>query len=161
MDKATPRNLEEAQIFTPPHITRQMLELLVRENLSADDTYFFEPSCGDGEMLLVILEEIHAELLKKYDGDYNKAIADTLFKFHAIELDPALVVKCRTRVFEFFGRLMEHCNAESLLANILARQIHAKIENKDFFEFMGATNLSTGLKCSKKDCGIQKAKAAK
>lgn len=94
------KKLKQAQVFTPPWATNQMIDMLDQSLLSDHETFFFEPTCGDGAMLVVIVDRIFNELLKKY-GDKTQALADTLFKFYAIELDAELVPKARKRIYDW------------------------------------------------------------
>lgn len=128
-------SLKQAQVFTPEWATNEMIDLLDRSCLSSHETFFFEPSCGDGEMLVVIVERIFKALLVKYEGDKDKALADTLHKFYAIELDETLVPKARMRIWEWaIGKLgrepspFEQC--------MIAHGLQQSIEWRDFFEVM-------------------------
>ena len=94
------QNLVQAQVFTPPWATNEMLDMVGGERLSDHETFFFEPTCGDGQMLLVMVERIYKALLNKYQ-DHEKAFCETLFKFYASELDEVLVPKARMRIYEW------------------------------------------------------------
>ena len=124
-------DLKQAQIFTPPHITNQMLDLLGEGNLSDHNTFFFEPTCGNGEMLIVIIERIFNSLLIKYDGDKAKALCETMFKFYATELDESLVPVARMRVFNFFSEKYNGLDASTVCSYLLAHQIQQSIEHRD------------------------------
>lgn len=138
------KNLKQAQVFTPEKVTNEMIDLLDQAMLSDHETFFFEPSCGDGEMLVVIVERIYKELLKKH-GDKEQALADTLFKFYAIELDDTLVPKARTRIYEWakekIGRDMS-----SLEMYLIARSLQQSVECRDFFEVMKGPLYSPGAR---------------
>lgn len=133
------KNIKQTQVFTPEWVTNEMLDLLKEGDLSDDDTYFFEPCCGDGAMLTVIIKRIFSSLKDKYAGftdGKERAFAETLVKFYAIELDPRLVVDCRINVFML---MVDIINIYSLdikisLEYVIARVLQDKIENKDFFE---------------------------
>jgi len=126
--------LKQGQIFTPRKITNQMIDMLDQSVLSNHETFFFEPSCGDGEILIILVERIFNELEKKY-GDKEQALADTLFKFYAIELDITLIPKARTKIYDWavskVGRDLTH-----LEMYLIARSLQQSIENRDFFEAM-------------------------
>ena len=47
-------------------------------------------------------QRIYSKLLDEYSNQKEKALADCLFKFYAIELDKQLVVDARMKVFKFF-----------------------------------------------------------
>lgn len=57
-------------------------------------------------------------------------------KFYAIELDAEMVVKSRTKLFDYFSAQLKECNKNLFSTFILARIMHEKIEHKDFFDFM-------------------------
>lgn len=124
--------LNETQVFTPHWVTNQMIDMLDQNLLSDHDTFFFEPSCGDGAMLVVIVDRIFNELFKKY-GDKTQALADTLFKFYAIELDAELVPKARKRIYDWAVSKIERELSE-LEMYLIARSLQQSIENRDFFE---------------------------
>ena len=66
------KNLKQAQVFTPSWVTNQLIDMLDQNLLSDYETFFFEPTCGDGAMLVVIVERIFNELLKKYKNKEKK-----------------------------------------------------------------------------------------
>lgn len=126
------KKLKRAQVFTPPWATNRMIDMLDKNLLSDHETFFFEPTCGDGAMLVVIIERIFVELEKKYN-DKAKALADTLFKFYAIELDSELVPKARKRVYEWAVSKIDRDLTE-LEMYLIAHSLQQSIENRDFFE---------------------------
>jgi hypothetical protein len=128
-------NLKQGQIFTPPHITNQMLDVLGGDEVLANpENFFFEPSCGDGQMLLVIIERIFNALMNRYDNDIDKALSECLFKFYAFDLDAELVIKCRHNAFNLFLKLSgrelntfeQYCIANSLQSSIEFRDALSK-----------------------------------
>ena len=125
------QNLSEAQVFTPPHITNQMLDLLGEDCLKDHDTFFFEPTCGDGQMLIVIIERIYLALLEKYEGDKIKALSETLFKFYATELDDSLVPIARHKVFNFFAKESAGLDSSEFIGSVIAWKLHESIECRD------------------------------
>ena len=126
------KNLKPAQVFTPPWATNEMIDMLDQNLLSDHETFFFEPSCGDGAMLVVIVERIFIELEKKYK-DKEKALADTLFKFYAIELDPELIPRARKRIFDWAASKIDRDLTEFEMY-LIAHSLQQSIENRDFFE---------------------------
>ena len=147
----------ETQVFTPPWVTHQMMDLLDQKLLSDDDTFFFEPSCGDGAMLLVMVERIFVELEKKYK-DKTKALAETLFKFYAIELDGELVLLARKRIYDWAISKIDRKLSE-LEMYLIAHSLKQSIENRDFFEAIehpidapsGAKAISRKLKVTREN----------
>ncbi len=134
----TKNNLKETQIFTPKWATNEMLDMLDQDDFSKEETLYFEPSCGNGEMLIVIIQRIYNKLLEKYAGEKEKALADSMFKFSAIELDEELVVEARMKIFNYFmGQFDDDIDFNLLCQFIMSRLIAEKIQCKDFFDFMG------------------------
>ena len=126
-------DLAQAQVFTPPWATNQMLDLLGEEALEDPNTFFFEPTCGDGQMLVVIIERTYHALMRVYQN-HNKAFTETLFKFYATELDETLVPKARMRIWEWAvqkaGRPLSEMES-SLIALQLAQAIECRDALKD------------------------------
>ncbi len=134
----TKNNLKQAQIFTPAWATNAMLDMLDQDDFAKEETLYFEPSCGNGEMLIVIIKRVYNKLLEKYDGEKEKALADCMFKFYAIELDEKLVVEARIKIFNYFIEQFDDEMDFNLLCQfIISRLIFEKIQCKDFFDFMG------------------------
>lgn len=129
-------HLKSAQIFTPRWSADQMLDLLDQDKFSADDTFFFEPTCGDGQILIPMLDRIYGALLKKH-GCPNKTLAETLHKFYAIELDEELVKACRINVWSWIAdKIGENPDYKLLCDYLLANQLRDSIEHNNFFIVM-------------------------
>lgn len=94
------QDLIQAQVFTPSWVTNEMLDLIGENTLESPDSFYFEPTCGNGQMLIVIVERIYKALFRVYQ-DHEKAFCETLFKFYATELDENLVPKARMRIYEW------------------------------------------------------------
>lgn len=127
MDKTN----SNTQIFTPSHITNEMLDLIGGDDvLAAHENFFFEPTCGDGGMLVVMIERIFKALLKKYDGDKEKALSETLFKFYATELDESLVPIARMKIWRFVADKIER-ELSVFEQYLIAHQLQQSIECRD------------------------------
>ena len=141
------KSIKQTQIMTPRWAVKEMLDMLGVEKESPftkDETFFFEPSCGDGEFLLEIVERGYSELRahcdKKFPGNENNkegALSEVLFKFYAIDIDEGIVVKARTRVHELVYSIMERDGIDDakMAPILIAKTIQTHIEKKDFFEF--------------------------
>lgn len=125
---------KETQVFTPIWVTNKMLDLLDQNDFSGDETYYFEPSCGQGDMLIVILDRIYSAYIKRFPDCKERAIIETLFKFYAIEIDSELVIKARKLLYDKFYKEFEMLNKELLLELILAKLLQDRIACKDFFD---------------------------
>jgi len=133
-------NLSQAQVFTPHWVTNNMLNMLDQDDFAKEDTLYFEPTCGNGEMLIVIIERIYSKLLDKYKDNKEKALADCLFKFYAVELDEKLVVEARMKIFNFFAtEINKDVDLLMLCQIIISRCIAEKIECKNFFDLFRET----------------------
>lgn len=141
------KKLEKCQIFTPPWVTNEMLDLLGGDDVLSDhENFFFEPTSGDGQMLIVIVERIYKALLAKYEGDIEKALSETLFKFYAAELDDTLVPKARMRVWMFAAETIGR-DLSTFEQYLIAHQLQQSIECRDFFtETLPALDTSPGMR---------------
>lgn len=128
------KNLKSQQVFTPAWATNEMLDFLDQEALARHESFFFEPSCGNGEMLVVIVERIFKALVGKYN-DAEKALAETLFKFYAIELDESLVPEARMRIYQWAAGKSKR-DLSLLEQYLIANSLQQSIEHRDFFEVM-------------------------
>jgi hypothetical protein len=119
------------EVFTPESYVEDMLTLLGKDKrgLWADeDTAFFEPSCGHGNIVISIYRKRLEAIYKKAqtngvrDAAYY-AVANAINTLWAIDIDSKNINQCRTRVvsttFEF---LKEKLNIESEYYIISKRQ---------------------------------------
>lgn len=146
------KDLAQAQVFTPPWATNEILDLLGEDRLEDPNTFFFEPTCGDGQMLEVIVERSYQALMRVY-GDHNKAFTETLFKFYATELDESLVPKARMRIWEWAiakaGRPLSKME-QSLIALQLAQAIECRDALKDSIPNIDSSPSMRALKRKRK-----------
>lgn len=136
-------NLKSTQVFTPKWATNEMLDLLNQDDLASEGVTFFEPSCGDGQMLEVIFERVYEALVKKH-GCKERALAGAMLKFYAIDLDPEMVIRARFRIYEKFKTMAIGLDEAELLNHLIAHIVVDKIEIKDFFETMDQLKCSVG-----------------
>lgn len=141
--KHKPKGLEQTQVFTPPHITHAMLDLLDPALLAEEEAKFFEPSCGDGQMLDVIVERLYQAMLAANGGDKERALACACVRWFAIEIDSTLVEACRQRLYDALWAKARECDKDKLCQWLLAWLVHQRIACKDFFEFMKETTEPT------------------
>lgn len=139
------KDLKSVQVFTPKWATNQMIDLMNPENLSSDETLFFEPSCGDGQMLEVIIERIYLALCQKYNGNKERAFAETLLKFYAADIDPEMVGLARERIFNKAKDVLESdFNSSDFAQHLIAHVLINKIVVRDFFEVMDTLKSTKG-----------------
>lgn len=129
-------SIKDTQIFTPRWAADQMLDLISPELFGSDEAFFFEPSCGEGAILIPMLDRIYEAVFQKHQ-DQNRTVAETLHKFFAVELDESLVLKCREKVWEWvMDRIGNGADYEKLCDYLIANQIRDAIEHNDFFVVM-------------------------
>lgn len=153
-------DLKQAQIFTPKWVADEMLDLLDQEVFCADETFFFEPTCGDGGILIPMLDRIYEVLLKK-NGCQSRTIAETLHKFFAVELDEELVKQCRVKVWEWaVNKAGSSPDYKMLCECLIANQIRDAVEHNDFFVVMREAKDGEIARASKRK-SLQKLRAIK
>lgn len=97
------------EVFTPESYVDDMLDLLAKDKRglwSDEETSFFEPCAGHGNIVLPIyrrrLEGIYKKATAQGLGKTNEApyyaVANALNTLWAIDIDPKNVENCRTRV---------------------------------------------------------------
>lgn len=139
------KDLKSVQVFTPKWATNQMIDLMNPEDLSSEETLFFEPSCGDGQMLEVIIERIYLALCQKYNGNRERALAETLLKFYAVDLDPEMVGLARERIFKKATSISnQEFNLFDFSQHLIAHVLMDKIEVRNFFEVMDTLESTKG-----------------
>ena len=94
------------EVFTPEAYVQEMLDLISKNNKSIwsdEDTTFFEPSCGHGNIVIPIYRKRIDAFYKKALSSSNKeahfyAIANALNTLWAIDVDAKNINECRTRI---------------------------------------------------------------
>ncbi|MCS6302344.1 MAG: hypothetical protein H8K07_01560 [Nitrospira sp.] len=132
--RMTKRKLKATQVMTPPHIANAMLDLLDPAGFADATTVFFEPSCGDGQIVECLVERIFTARLNACPGDMAMALVDALSKVYAIDLDPEMVVKAQHRIYAWADQKVGVLTR--LESYLLARLLHRTIEEKDFFDLV-------------------------
>lgn len=140
----TESGIKKTQVFTPKKVTNQMLDMLDKDTFAKDDTYFFEPTVGKGDMLVVIIDRIFKSLLKKYsdckDGEaFEKALAETCVKFFAVEIDESLAIQCRINAYKNLiskAEKKDNFDYKKFSWYLIARVVQEKIVIDDFFQYM-------------------------
>lgn len=143
--------LNETQVFTPPHIANQMLDLLDQKVFCDDDSYFFEPTVGDGNILIELLERIfNSYKINRPEWPPEKIFTETLYKFYACELDESLVMACRERVWSWFDKKRENLNEKLLNDYLVANQIRYSIEKRNTLDFLSENGVFEKNKVNQK-----------
>lgn len=131
---------KKTQIFTPEWVSKEMLSMLNKESWKNHSTYLFEPSCGDGELLIVCLEDMYAQLQELY-GSKERALVETMHKFFALEIDPEMTVKCRERIYNWISTESQGMNQNTFSSLMVASLLQDRIRNQDFFKFMDSKSV--------------------
>jgi len=99
------RIIDHGEVFTPPGLVRDMLDL-VKHECERIDSRFLEPACGDGNFLAEVLrrklatvERLNARNREKWERDAVLAVCS----LYGIDLLPDNVDACRDRLSEVVG----------------------------------------------------------
>ena len=83
-------NLSNDEVFTPPEVVNQMLDLLPQELFSNSNTKFLDPACKTGvflreiaKRLLVGLEKEMPNLQERIDHIFHKQLYEAVRAFFA------------------------------------------------------------------------------
>ncbi|STX28450.1 Uncharacterised protein [Legionella beliardensis] len=98
---------ELGEVFTPDSYTEAMLSLLAHDknfSWANENTVFFEPCCGHGNIVLVIFSkrlEAFFYNSKRYSKNYSAfyAVANAINTLWAIDIDSQNIADCRSRLF--------------------------------------------------------------
>lgn len=96
------RVIDHGEVFTPPELVNQMLDLVSHE-CERIDSRFLEPACGDGNFLLEVLrrklltvEKRNARNREKWECDAALAVTS----LYGIDLQLDNVMACRERLLK-------------------------------------------------------------
>lgn len=103
------------EVFTPPHVVRDMCDMLERENPGQDAfapwTTFLEPTCGDGEFILEILKRKFQRC--RCRADYTVALESV----YGLEIQADNVAECIRRVTELCREYFKPTRVELQIIN--------------------------------------------
>lgn len=108
--KSKARVRDFGEVFTPPYIINQMLDILPAEVFEPDKT-FLEPACGEGWFILEILKRKFANC--KTRKDYT----DSLNSVYGMELQADNVQICVDNIINLCGEYFKLTKAEIELIN--------------------------------------------
>ena len=107
--KSKQRVSDHGEVFTPPWLVEDMLDL-VDDEATRIDSRFLEPACGSGNFLVPVLRRKLATVNRKYArSDFEKRhhALLALMCVYGIELLPDNVVECRenlvNELFDYLG----------------------------------------------------------
>lgn len=108
--KSKDRVQDFGEVFTPPHIINQMLDMLPEETFLPEKT-FLEPTCGEGWMILEILKRKFANCEKR--KDYTIALGSV----YGMELQEDNVKICIDNIINLCTEYFKPTKAEIELIN--------------------------------------------
>jgi hypothetical protein len=103
--KSKKRVADHGEVFTPPWLVENMLEL-VKEETERIDSRFLEPACGSGNFLVRILQRKLAAVELKYGKSEFEKRYFALYALtccYGIELLPDNIAECRANMLEVFA----------------------------------------------------------
>ncbi|WP_448659525.1 DNA methyltransferase [Sphingomonas sp. CJ99] len=103
--KSKKRVADHGEVFTPPWLVEQMLDLVQGET-ERIDSRFLEPACGSGNFLVPILQRKLAAVEAKYGrSDFEKRhyALLALTSLYGIELLADNIAECRANMLEVFA----------------------------------------------------------
>lgn len=103
--KSKQRVADHGEVFTPPWLVEQMLDL-VKGETERIDSRFLEPACGSGNFLVPILQrKLAAVELKFGKSDFEKRhhALLSLMCCYGIELLADNIAECRANMLEVFA----------------------------------------------------------
>lgn len=112
--KSKQRVKDFAEVFTPDFIVRDMCDLIPDEIWGNIESTFLEPSCGNGNFIVEILERKYLRCKTPKDG--LKALASVV----GIDIQADNCAECRGRVLEQY---IEHFPTANNIAIALAYKI--------------------------------------
>ena len=107
-------------VKTPPPQARQMLSL-VGDELQRPDSRFFEPSCGDGNFLSLVLREKLKYCQKRY---YRKPHELASFSFiclaslYGIDIQDENVIKTRGKLSDIFLKATKNSHSAPIVSAV-------------------------------------------
>lgn len=86
--KSQERVRDLGEVFTPAHIVHEMLDMLPKKIWDPKQvSNFFEPACGDGNFLVVILDRKLDEVSKQWKSENLPAgLSTKALQFHALQV---------------------------------------------------------------------------
>lgn len=122
------RVADHGEVFTPPALVEQMLDLVSDES-SRIDSRFLEPACGSGNFLVPVLRRKFATVTHRYGPSHferrHYALL-ALMSIYGIELLADNVAECRQNLLAVFGDGLHLSEGDELLsaaAGVLALNI--------------------------------------
>ena len=116
LTKSKQRVADHGEVFTPPWMTNDMLDLVVEES-ERIDARFLEPACGSGNFLVqVIRRKLKSVELKFGKSDFEKRhyALLALMCIYGIELLEDNISECRKNMLEIFSDYLHIDESDNL-----------------------------------------------
>lgn len=100
--KSRQRIIDHGEVFTPPALVNDMLDLVAHE-CERIDSRFLEPACGDGNFLAEVLRRKLLTVDKRNARNQSKWERDAILavcSLYGIDLLPDNIAACRARLLE-------------------------------------------------------------
>jgi len=100
--KSRQRIIDHGEVFTPPGLVNDMLDLVAHE-CERIDARFLEPACGDGNFLAEVLRRKLGTVDKKHARNREKWERDAILSvcsLYGIDLLPDNIEACRDRLLK-------------------------------------------------------------
>jgi len=94
--KSKKRVQDFGEVFTPPHIVKDMCDLIPSDVWNNIDSSFLEPACGNGNILAEILERKFKRCRTPEEG------LRALKSIYGIDIQRDNVEECKLRLFDMF-----------------------------------------------------------
>ena len=107
--KSRQRVIDHGEVFTPPLIVEEMLDLLTNESARID-ARFLEPACGSGNFLVAVLTRKLLTVQAKYGkNDFEKRhyALLALMCIYGIEILEDNVLECRQNLLSVFRDFLQ------------------------------------------------------
>ncbi len=114
--KSRQRIIDHGEVFTPPELVNDMLNLVAHE-CERIDSRFLEPACGDGNFLaevlrrkLLTVDKKNARHREKWERDAILAVCS----LYGIDLLPDNIAACRDRLLAIVAEAYDACHKTTL-----------------------------------------------
>lgn len=114
--KSKQRVADHGEVFTPPQLVEDMLDL-VKAETERIDSRFLEPACGSGNFLVAVLRrKLDAVEVKYGKSDFEKRhyALLALMCLYGIELLPDNIAECRANLLEIFAERLNLDESDDL-----------------------------------------------
>ena len=155
--KSKSRVTNHGEVFTNEREVNSMLNLIGKDVQTIDATYL-EPSCGDGNFLIKVLEmktEIVKNKYKYLSKGYNRALIRSVCSCYGVELLKDNVIECRDRLYNFISTMTNNKKTLETINKILkfniinGNMLTQKDCNNDEISFIEWTVTSSSISSKK------------